>query len=105
MQHRLKAPMMALLPDIRRMMIGASVVAVAAVVTTSYASAQSCQALWTERNSYYKNAGYCFKTTRAISYFGNAGCMYDSEASVPLSRGILARIAEITRIERMLGCN
>jgi hypothetical protein len=28
--------------------------------------------LWVERNSYYKEAGYCFKTTRAISYFGVA---------------------------------
>jgi hypothetical protein len=71
----------------------------------SYARAQSCQQLWVERNSYYKRAGYCFKTARAISYFGNAGCRYDNEASVPLSPGARARIDEITRIERRYGCN
>ena len=42
--------------------------------TATVASAQSCLDLWVERNSYYKDAGYCFKTSRAISYFGNAGC-------------------------------
>lgn len=66
---------------------------------------QSCHDLWVERNSYYKQAGYCFKTSKAISYFGNGGCIYDIEASVPLPRDIRARIAEITRIERRSGCN
>jgi hypothetical protein len=65
---------------------------------------QSCQDLWVERNSYYKEAGFCFKTARAISYFGNAGCRYD-EARVPLSRSARARIAEITRLEQRFGCN
>jgi hypothetical protein len=71
----------------------------------SSASAQTCQALWVERNSYYKEAGYCFKTARAISYFGNGGCMYDYEGAVPLSAGVRARIAEIVRLERRVGCN
>ena len=35
---------------------------------------------------YYKAAGYCFKTPRGINYFGNAGCRFDSENAVPLSR-------------------
>ncbi len=69
------------------------------------ALAQSCEALWIERNSIYKRAGYCFKTPRAISYFGNAGCRYDVEAALPLSRGQRARIAQIVRAERALGCN
>jgi len=67
--------------------------------------AQSCQALWVERNSYYKEAGYCFKTPRAISYFGNERCMYDSEYTLPLSPYSRERIAEITRAERILGCH
>jgi hypothetical protein len=75
------------------------------LVAASQANAQSCQALWAERNSYYKDAGYCFKTARAIAQFGNAGCQYDNEAAVPLSRAVRARIAEITRIERAYGCN
>lgn len=89
----------------QRWMIAALVVAASGIGTISAATAQSCQELWVERNSYYKEAGYCFKTSRAISYFGNGGCIYDIEASVPLSREIRARIAEITRIERRMGCN
>ncbi len=83
-------------------------IALAVAGTTALAtsaSAQSCQALWVERNSYYKEGGYCFKTARAISYFGNAGCMYDNEGAVPLSRAVRARINEIVRMERALGCN
>jgi hypothetical protein len=71
----------------------------------SVAYAQNCQELWVERNSYYKDGGYCFKTPRAIRYFGNAGCRYDDEGSVPLSQGTRNRIAVITRIEQSLGCN
>ena len=90
---------------IRAQLIGALVAAASGVGFASAANAQSCQELWVERNSYYKQAGYCFKTSRAISYFGNGGCIYDVEASVPLPRDIRARIAEITRIERRSGCN
>src|SRR5207249_301574 len=39
----------------------------------------SCDDLWVARNTIYKNRGYCFKTQRAISYFGNAGCRYNNE--------------------------
>jgi hypothetical protein len=67
--------------------------------------AQSCQALWVERNSYYRAAGYCFKTVRAIAYFGNIGCIYDRDGDVPLVRSVRYRIAQITRLERALGCN
>lgn len=75
------------------------------VATISLSHAQSCQALWVERNQIYKNGGYCFHTTRAINYFGNAGCRYDSEAAVPLSRAARNRIAQIARAERSLGCS
>jgi hypothetical protein len=86
-------------------LLGAFAVLVAGIGFMPRASAQNCQALWVERNSYYKDAGYCFKTPRAISYFGNQGCMYNDEGSVPLPRGIRARIAEITGLERRYGCN
>ena len=84
-----------------RLLIVASTLAIAA----SPSQAQTCQSLWVERNSYYKEAGYCFKTTRAIRYFGNAGCRYDDESSVPLSQQVRNRIAEIVRLERSLGCS
>jgi hypothetical protein len=86
-------------------LLAAAAVFAGTLFGAAQANAQSCQALWVERNSYYKEAGYCFKTARAISYFGNAGCRYDNEAAVPLSSAVRARIAQITRIERQYGCN
>ena len=71
---------------------------------TSRASAQDCEDLWIERNSYYKEAGYCFRTARAIRHFGNSGCRYDNMNDVPLSGSVRSRIAEIVRTERRLGC-
>ena len=81
-----------------------SLVVGAVPILASEAQAQSCGELWYRRNSIYKQAGYCFRTARAIQAFGNAGCSYDSEADVPLSarqRGIVAAIREQ---ERDLGC-
>jgi len=88
-----------------RLIAVACLVIAGAGVTTSPVSAQSCQALWVERNSYYKEAGYCFKTSRAIGYFGNRGCSYDYEGDVPLSVNVRDRIAEIKAMERRFGCN
>jgi hypothetical protein len=99
MQHRRRAPFRSI-----RFMVGGLIVTAAALAAPSSAGAQTCQSLWVERNSYYKEAGYCFKTARAIAYFGNAGCRYDDEASVPLARAVRARIAEIIRLERRFGC-
>ncbi len=72
--------------------------------SVSLAQAQTCTQLWTERNQYYKDAGYCFKTARAIRYFGNAGCTVDKEDDLKLAPGVLARIDQITRLERTNGC-
>jgi hypothetical protein len=63
-----------------------------------------CRQLWVERNSIYKDARYCFKTSRAIRYFGNSGCRYDYEADVPLSGGERARVNRIRALEREYGC-
>src|SRR6478736_4490831 len=48
------------------------------VVSTVAAAAQtpSCDRAWEERNAIYKDAGYCFKTPKAIAAFGNRGCRY-----------------------------
>jgi hypothetical protein len=79
------------------------------VATTSLALSQnlyrlSCSELWYERNNIFKDAGYCFKTSRAIRTFGNAGCAYDSESDVPLSERDRQRVNAIQRIEREKGC-
>ena len=63
-----------------------------------------CDELWAERNAVYKEAGYCFRTTRAIRAFGNAGCRFDDLADVPLSARDRAKVAEIQRQERASGC-
>jgi YARHG domain len=84
------------------------VATLAAMTMISPAFARSsdlCEALWLQRNAYYKDAGYCFKTPRAIRYFGNAGCMYDEESAVPLSRSLRNRITDISRAERQLACS
>lgn len=63
-----------------------------------------CDDLWAERNAIYKDAGYCFKTARAIRAFGNAGCRYDDVADLPLSARNRADIAEIVERERRNRC-
>ncbi len=89
----------------RSALLGLAVLLAAEGSLVGVAEAQSCQDLWVERNSYFKDAGYCFNTSRGISYFGNAGCSYDNEGDVPLSRSERARVSEIKRIESRNGCN
>ena len=74
------------------------------VGTPGAALADSCDGLSYQRNSIYKEAGYCFKTARQINVFGNAGCQYDDQADVPLSVRQRGLVAEIVREERMMGC-
>lgn len=64
----------------------------------------SCRSLWVERNQIYKDAGYCFKTARAIRAFGNSGCSYDNIGDVPLSDNQRAEVQDIRAQERRLGC-
>jgi hypothetical protein len=78
------------------------VVTLAGAVERSFA--EDCDALWAERNSIYKDRGYCFKTERAKAHFGNAGCKHDDEDAVPLSDHERARIADIQRKEREQHC-
>lgn len=63
-----------------------------------------CDALWSERNAVYAQAGYCFRTARAIKAFGNVECRYQDIRDVPLSARDRAKVAEITREEQRNGC-
>jgi hypothetical protein len=65
---------------------------------------KSCEDLWILRNSMFKDARYCFKTPRAISWFGNQGCLYDDEASVPLNDYQRHNITVIEDVEASKGC-
>jgi len=79
--------------------------ALAALLAFSASSAQaSCASLWRERNQIYKDAGYCFKTPRAIRAFGNAGCTYDDMRDVPLSANQRSIVDDIVVAERRMGC-
>jgi hypothetical protein len=64
----------------------------------------SCDDLWYERNATFKAAGYCFRSSRGIRTFGNAGCQFDDEADVPLSARQRERVAQIRGTEQRLGC-
>jgi hypothetical protein len=65
----------------------------------------SCQQLWFGRTSILKEAGYCFKTPRAISAFGNAGCRYDDATAVPLTPENRNFVQVIQRAERAKACS
>jgi hypothetical protein len=65
----------------------------------------NCDQLWYQRNSIFKAAGYCFKTSRSIRVFGNAGCAYDNERDVPLSDRDRQTINTIQQVERMKRCS
>jgi hypothetical protein len=64
----------------------------------------SCETLWILRNSIYKDHKYCFKTARAINWFGNAGCLYDEVSDVPLPKVQRGNISRIKLIEAAKAC-
>ena len=63
-----------------------------------------CEQLWFGRNSIFKEAGYCFKRSRAIAAFGNAGCRYDDINAVLLTPDNQNFVEAIQRIERTKAC-
>ena len=73
-------------------------------VNIRYATDSTNMQLWVARNSIYKARGYCFKTQRAISYFGNAGCIYQNEGDIPFSAAERAQIAQFRSQEQAMGC-
>jgi YARHG domain len=64
----------------------------------------SCKELYAERNGIYKDAGYCFKTAKAIEKFGNAGCSFDDINDVPLSPNQRKVVKRMRQAERAKGC-
>jgi hypothetical protein len=82
--------------EVRMRWLSMAIMALMALATTAVlipaANAQTCQQLWVERNQYYKNHGYCFKTQQAITYFGNGGCHIQDQNAVPLSPAERARV-------------
>jgi hypothetical protein len=64
----------------------------------------SCQRLWEDRNYIFKDAGYCFKTSRAINFFGNAGCTVDKESNLRLTVKQRSYLRVLKQWERRKGC-
>jgi len=93
--------------QMRSMAFGLAVLLAAAVAlpaTQVRAQGDPCFELWVARNAIFKARGYCFKTSRAISYFGNAGCRYDYEGDVPLTPNDRALVAAYKARSQALGC-
>lgn len=63
-----------------------------------------CQAYWQERNTILKENRYCFKSPRAIHYFGNSGCVYQRVEDIPLPTAQLERMLEIRAMEKAHKC-
>ena len=68
------------------------------------ANGPNCEFLYEMRNRIYAEHGYCFKTARAISTFGNDGCRYADVNMVPLSNLERGNAATILQAERAKGC-
>ncbi|MFN0219738.1 MAG: YARHG domain-containing protein [Hyphomicrobium sp.] len=66
--------------------------------------AYSCQELWQMCNAIYKSGGYCFKSPKTIRTFGNAGCLYDNQAEVPISDIDRDTLGQIRKSEKRQSC-
>lgn len=64
----------------------------------------NCEFLWTMRNEIYFTRGYCFKTPRALTAFGNDNCRFQEIGAVPLNRFERANVAAIAQVERERSC-
>jgi hypothetical protein len=64
----------------------------------------TCDQLWVARNSIYKARGYCFKTERAIRYFGSGACIHQNESDIPFTQAERSLIAQYVAQERAQGC-
>jgi len=64
----------------------------------------SCHDLWVMRNQVYKDHGYCFKTEKARTYFGNGGCYVDDEGDVQMSWKERKLVMKYKHWETMKGC-
>jgi hypothetical protein len=66
--------------------------------------AYECNDLWVMRNQIYKDNGFCFTSSKAITYFGNGGCSYHSTGTLPLSHQDHLVLHDIKKSEARQGC-
>ena len=84
--------------------LAAGLGAIASSAQAMPVDALSCKQLWVKRNQIYKANGYCFKTSKARSYFGNFGCYIDDMNDVPLSKSEMNRVLTYKHWEEVNGC-
>ena len=65
----------------------------------------SCELLYDVRNTIYKENGYCFKTEKAVDYFGNEGCWITNQSRVKLNSIEKFNVGQIVAVENQLGCD
>lgn len=65
---------------------------------------RSCEDLWILRNSIWNDAGYCFKTERAVKAFGTHNCRYPDQSAVPLNDYQRANAKTILAVETAHNC-
>ncbi len=64
----------------------------------------NCGELWFVRNAILDDHGYCFKTDKGISAFGNDNCAFHDIADLDLNGFEKFNIKAISRMEDMKGC-
>jgi len=64
----------------------------------------NCDFLWLMRNGIYAEHGYCFKSARAVSAFGNVSCNRQNMADVPLTTIERRNVMTIARAEKIRNC-
>ena len=84
--------------------LAAGLGAIASSAQAMPVDALSCKQLWVKRNQIYKANGYCFKTSKARGYFGNAGCYIDDMNDVTLSKSEMNRVLTYKHWEEVNGC-
>ena len=67
-------------------------------------SGPNCEFLYTIRNAIFAEHHFCFKSPRAITTFGNQGCVTADPNALGLNRIERANAATILKAERTLGC-
>ncbi len=64
----------------------------------------NCDFLYTMRNEIYRAHGYCFKTEKAITTFGNDGCTIENADNLHLNPIERRNAAVIGKAETIKGC-
>ena len=64
----------------------------------------SCDELWFVRNAILDDHGYCFKTDKGISAFGNEGCSSRDIADLELNGFEQFNLKALSQMEEIKGC-